>query len=70
MDGAGAGAGVEPKIGFTFCCGLLVMFTFGLIFNDGVWLVLNAWGMFVLESSVLLSVCGRIVPESSKVAVL
>jgi hypothetical protein len=48
----------------------LVMFTFGLMFNDGVWLVLNAWGMFVLESIVLLSVCGRIVPESSKVAVL
>jgi len=46
------------------------MFTLGLIVNDGVWLVLNVWGMFVLESNVLLSVCGRIVPESSKVAVL
>jgi hypothetical protein len=49
---------------------VLVMFTFGVMLNEGLWLVLNVWGMFVLESNVALSDCGRIVPESSKVAVL
>jgi hypothetical protein len=34
MDGAGAGAGAG--VGAKFCCGVLVMFTFGLIVNDGV----------------------------------